>query len=201
MPDMQLMTEVKTRNIRITQELVQEKLEKLNVNKSCGPDDIHPFILQRAATELWKTYKQYCVKDKQCTENDKDIICLLKQENVLESIHSSYKTSTRGVQVWSPHLRKYIDLIEGVQRRATRLVPELKSLTYEERLEQFELTKIYCRVPRSNNTNPEAVDEHKVLQNDLNELQNGLKNERCPSMLTNVSSCIQVTIIQDMNTA
>ena len=34
------------------------------------------------------------------------------------------------VQVWSPHLRKHINLIEGVQRRATRMVPELKHLSY-----------------------------------------------------------------------
>ena len=30
------------------------------------------------------------------------------------------------VQVWSPHLIKHISLIEGVQRRATKTVPELK---------------------------------------------------------------------------
>ena len=44
------------------------------------------------------------------------------------------------VQVWSPHLRKHIKLIEGVQQRATRMVPELKHLTYEERLEKLKLT-------------------------------------------------------------
>ena len=46
------------------------------------------------------------------------------------------------VQVWTPHLRKYINLIEGVQRRATRLVPELKHLNYQNRLEKLELTKL-----------------------------------------------------------
>ena len=37
------------------------------------------------------------------------------------------------VQVWSPYKRKYIKLIERVQRRATKLVPALKDLPYEER--------------------------------------------------------------------
>jgi len=41
------------------------------------------------------------------------------------------------VQVWSPYKRKYIDLLEGVQRRATRLVPELRRLIYDKRIKQW----------------------------------------------------------------
>ena len=41
------------------------------------------------------------------------------------------------VQVWSPYKKKYIDLLEGVQRRATRLVPELRKLIYDKRLKQW----------------------------------------------------------------
>ena len=36
------------------------------------------------------------------------------------------------VQVWTPYKRKYVNLLEGVQRRATKLVPELKNLQHEE---------------------------------------------------------------------
>ena len=36
------------------------------------------------------------------------------------------------VQVWSLHLRKQINLIKGVQRRATKLVPELRNITHEQ---------------------------------------------------------------------
>ena len=39
-----------------------------------------------------------------------------------------------GQTVWSPHLRKHIDLIEGVQRSATKFVDNLYRLSYEERL-------------------------------------------------------------------
>ena len=35
------------------------------------------------------------------------------------------------------HKRKYIDLLEGVQRRATRLVPELRRLIYDKRIKQW----------------------------------------------------------------
>ena len=35
-------------------------------------------------------------------------------------------------QVWSPHLRKHINSLENVQRRATRMLPQMKDLTYPE---------------------------------------------------------------------
>ena len=37
---------------------------------------------------------------------------------------------------WSPQLRKDIDAIERVQHRATRLIPGLARLSYEERLKE-----------------------------------------------------------------
>ncbi|CAL4102707.1 unnamed protein product, partial [Meganyctiphanes norvegica] len=49
------------------------------------------------------------------------------------------------VQAWSPHKKKYIGLLEGVQIRATRLVPELRELSYEGRLEKLGLTKLVDR--------------------------------------------------------
>ena len=36
-------------NVHIRREDIQARLEKLNVNKSCGPDNIHPFVLQKTA--------------------------------------------------------------------------------------------------------------------------------------------------------
>lgn len=49
--------------------------------------------------------------------------------------------------VWSPHLLKYVDMIEKVQRRATRFIPELRELSYEERLKRLKLpTMTYRRL-------------------------------------------------------
>ena len=48
-------------------------------------------------------------------------------------------------QVWSPRLAKHITMIENVQRRATKLVPELSELTYEERLKELELPTLAYR--------------------------------------------------------
>ena len=47
--------------------------------------------------------------------------------------------------VWNPHLQKHIDMIENVQRRATKLVPGLKNLTYKERLKQVKLPTLKYR--------------------------------------------------------
>jgi hypothetical protein len=43
---------------------------------------------------------------------------------------------------WAPRLVKDRKLIEGVQRRATKLVPDLKELSYEDRLEQLSLPSL-----------------------------------------------------------
>ena len=51
------------------------------------------------------------------------------------------------VQAWRPHLQKDIDLIEGVQRRATNLIPNLKNKSNEERLNISNITTLEtCRL-------------------------------------------------------
>ena len=44
------------------------------------------------------------------------------------------------IQAWSPYLRKDVNMIEIIQRRATKLIPGLRDLTYEERLKECGLT-------------------------------------------------------------
>ena len=56
-----------------------------------------------------------------------------------------YKTYIRphleyAVQAWSPHLKKDIALLEKVQRRATKLIPCIRHLSYADRLKE---TKLY----------------------------------------------------------
>ena len=50
--------------------------------------------------------------------------------------------------VWSPHLKKHIQALENVQRRATKLVPELKTLPYEQRLTRLGLPTLAYRRAR-----------------------------------------------------
>ena len=51
----------------------------------------------------------------------------------------------RAQSVWSPFLRKHVNLIEGVQRRSTRLVQKCRNMSYEERFHELELTTLVIR--------------------------------------------------------
>ena len=62
------------------------------------------------------------------------------------------------VQVWSPYKKKYIKLLEGVQRRATKLVPQLRDLEYDERLERLGLTRLVERRIRG-----DMIETYKII--------------------------------------
>ena len=52
------------------------------------------------------------------------------------------------VAVWSPYLKVDISILEKVQRRATKLIPELRNLPYEDRLLKIGLTTLEERRER-----------------------------------------------------
>ena len=64
------------------------------------------------------------------------------------------------VQVWSPYKQKHIDLIEGVQRRAARMVPGFKNLSYEQRLMKLGLMKLVERRVRG-----DMIETYKLITN------------------------------------
>ena len=49
------------------------------------------------------------------------------------------------VQAWRPYLRKDIDLLEKVQKRATRLMIKGRNLSYSDRLNRFNITTLETR--------------------------------------------------------
>ena len=63
------------------------------------------------------------------------------------------------VQVWSPYLRCEVDKIEKVQRRATKLVPSLHELPYEERLKKLNLTTLEERRHRG-----DQIETFKIIR-------------------------------------
>ncbi len=62
------------------------------------------------------------------------------------------------VQVWNPYLRKDIELLENVQRRATKLGPGLKDLSYEERLKRLKLPTLAYRRSRG-----DQIEVYKII--------------------------------------
>ena len=59
-----------------------------------------------------------------------------KSEDIILQLYKSLARSRLEycIQAWCPHLRKDIDLLEKVQRRATRLIYSLHDLPYYDRL-------------------------------------------------------------------
>ena len=49
------------------------------------------------------------------------------------------------IKAWRPYRKNDIDKIERIKRRATKMIPELRDLSYESRLLQFGLTKLETR--------------------------------------------------------
>ena len=72
--------------------------------------------------------------------NEEMFCCLFKS---LVRPHLEYASS-----VWSPNLKQDIKRLEDVQRRATKQVPGLKSLTYPERLRRLKLPTLVFRRKR-----------------------------------------------------
>ena len=60
--------------------------------------------------------------------------------------------------IWSPHLKKHIDQLENVQRRATKLVPGLNQLSYPERLRKLKLPTLAFRRVRG-----DMIQTYKIL--------------------------------------
>jgi hypothetical protein len=69
------------------------------------------------------------------TNRSKDIIVPLYKSLVRPQLEYC-------IQAWSPYLKKDIAALEKVQRRATRMIPELSGLSYDERLKECGLTSL-----------------------------------------------------------
>ncbi|CAF1084193.1 unnamed protein product, partial [Brachionus calyciflorus] len=159
----------------------------------------------------------YCLNGKPLvkTESERDLGILVSKDlkwtsQINSSINSFcrlYKTFVRpqleyGVSVWRPNLKKDIHAMESVQRRATKLVQELKKLSYKERLKKTNLLSLEARKAR-NSTNglrqtPRAHDftierqlvkncaqRHNFFTNRVSSLWNRLPKEALLSKTTN----------------
>lgn len=106
---------------------------------------------------------------RQCVEAAKKgnkILGMIKRTIVSrdkETMVGLYKTLVRPhleycVQAWCPYLRKDIEILESVQRRATRMINECRRLSYEERLEVCGLTTLEKRRERG-----DLIETYKLI--------------------------------------
>ncbi|XP_071854518.1 uncharacterized protein [Apostichopus japonicus] len=67
------------------------------------------------------------------------------------------------VPVWKPYLRKDIQLLEGVQRRMTKIIHGMRNKTYEERLKELRLMTIEQRHLRQ-----DMITFYNITQGSIN---------------------------------
>ena len=61
-------------------------------------------------------------------------------------------------QVWNPYYKKDIDMLENVQRRATKMIPGLRNKPYEERLKELNLPSLAYRRSRG-----DMIETFKII--------------------------------------
>ena len=61
-------------------------------------------------------------------------------------------------QVWAPQLKKHKEMLENVQRRATKMIPGFRSLSYPDRLKKLKLPSLTYRRLRG-----DLIEIYKIL--------------------------------------
>ena len=79
------------------------------------------------------------------------------------NFHVLYKTFIRPhlefcIQAWRPYLKKDVQRLESVQRRATRMVDGLRDMSYERRLKELGMSTLEARRDRG-----DCIEAYKIL--------------------------------------
>lgn len=112
----------------------------------------------------------------------------------LETFNTIYKSIIRPHleycnQVWHPYMRKHVNLIENVQRRATRLVSQLRDLDYESRLRELNLPTLAYRRKRGT-----MIEMFKLT----NQLYNSNASDRLFELNPRISRGNQTKVVTKM---
>ena len=100
--------------------------------------------------EQWLTDRRQRVVVDGEVSNWKSVLSGVPQYKGKKLIIPLYKAIVRPhleycIQAWRLYRKKDIDTLERIQRRATKMIPELRELSYEERLKECGLTTLETR--------------------------------------------------------
>ena len=128
---------------------------KHNTRKSLFIKD-HPLVVKSNEKDLGVSITDNLKPSYQCHQASSsaqrilNLIRLTFYQLDIASFSHIYKAIVRPrleycIPAWSPYLQKDIIVLERVQRRATRMIPSLKTLTYQDRLKHFKMTSLSTR--------------------------------------------------------
>ena len=124
-------------NIKAKYEMNSKFLEEVTEERDLGVIMQNDLKCSSQCIEAVKTANRVLGMIKRTfSVRDKSIILQLYQSLV----RPHFKFS---VQSWRPHFRNDIDLLEGVQRKSTKLISTIKDELYENRLRYVNLTTIW----------------------------------------------------------
>jgi hypothetical protein len=84
--------------------------------------------------------------------------------------------------IWNPHLIRHRDSIEGVQRRATKQIPNMSHLNYSDRLKLLNLPTLAYRRVRGDMIEAYKITNNKYDKEICNDTFNMRKNELRPGL-------------------
>ena len=121
------------RNQNVQYSLLGRKIESTDQEKDLGVLVSSDLKFSKQCIEVEKKAQKLLgyIKRQFSNKNKKIVLALY---NSLVRPHLEY-----AVQFWAPSLRKDIDRLEAVQARATKLIPSIRQLGYQRRLERLNL--------------------------------------------------------------
>ena len=126
-------------NVNFQYKMNGVNLESVNSHKDLGIHISNNLKVEKQCKEAYKNANmQLGFIKRNFQYKSKDIILPLYKSIVRP--HLEY-----AVQAWTPYYDKDIDLLEKIQHRATKLIPNLRNKPYPERLESLGLTTLKTR--------------------------------------------------------
>ena len=150
----------------VTPEMVAKKIKAMKDNKSPGVDGIPQKLLMETVEQisipLARVFNLSLKEGVEMKVSEQCGIAASKGNQILGLIRRNItykgkkliiplnKAIVRPhleycIQAWRPYRKKDIDTLERIQRRATKMIPELRDLSYEERLKECGLTTLETR--------------------------------------------------------